>query len=85
MGQPEHSRFCNVIPTIWGDEIRVVLTAKESQDLRFIMRFSDDSAQMAEAIGAAVGVALRQLAWQIADFVQVFPGGGLPGSGPAGG
>lgn len=64
-------RFVSVNRTIWGVELRVVLTAREARDLEFIEEFGPDTETQRALLAELIGQMIRSVAWSVAGGVEV--------------
>jgi len=70
-GKPR--RLVNVCETIWGIEIRIVLRPEEAQDFVFCQRYGPPPERLYDLLAGLLGERIRDLAWNVAGGVQVFP------------
>jgi hypothetical protein len=73
-----------VVDTIWGVELRIVLTPDQARDLVFLKKYGPVPDAIYDELSRALGIHLRDMAWRLAGGLVpvIAPPGGEVASGP---
>jgi len=84
MASETGKRMVNVAQTMWGVEVRIVLTPAEANNLEFIRKHGPVPADVFDWLANLFGLSLYEYGWRVAeDLVAVPTEGGEEGlSGP---